>query len=243
MTASSADYLAGLYGQGASIDEFARSLPQDARVADIGAGLSDFGHQVATLRPDVSWTNVDLNYAEDRHHPQHELFRKAQDKAPENLHAVAASALALPAELRGQDIVCSYNLLTHFRRINFNLGHQALTSMVELLNDEGQLMVGPTNAKMATSERWNVTALSAGATPEEIAHALKLLTASRPARLYYNAADASGVSLFPARRFGDQGRLVVSDDGGQTRHTLASKQGVTMVARLALGLFHWNKAG
>lgn len=237
ITASSAGYLAELYGQGRSIDEFAEALPDNARIADIGAGLSDFGHQVAALRPDVLWTNVDVNYDECRRHPQFEQIAEAQKEAPKNLKFVAASVLELPAELRGQDGVYSYNLVTHLQRIDRNLGRRALTGMVELLNDEGQLMVGPTNAKMATSERWNVTALPAGATPEEITRAQELLTTSRLASLYYNAADASGVSLFPARRFGDQGGLIVSDDGGQTRHSLASAQGVTMAARLALGLF------
>lgn len=236
ITASSADYLAGLYGHGTDIDEFAGALPRGARIADIGAGLSDFGHQVAVRRPDISWVNVDINYDANRRHPQREQIVQAQAAAPKNLEFVAASVLALPAELHGQDGVYSYNLVPHLLRIDRELGNQALTGMVELLNNEGQLMVGPTNAKMATSERWNVTALPADATSEEIAHALELLATSRSARLYYNAADASGVSLFPARRFDAQGRIVVSDDGGQTVHSLASKQGVTMAARLALGL-------
>jgi ubiquinone/menaquinone biosynthesis C-methylase UbiE len=237
-TASSANYLAELYGQGAGIDDFAAALPLDARVADIGAGLSDFGHQVAARRPDVTWTNVDVNYDEGRAHPQAELIARAKATAPRNLSFVAASVFELPVERGSQDRVYSYNLVTHLQRIDRNLGRQALTGMVDLLGDGGQLMVGPTNAKMATSERWNTTTLPANATDEEITQAQKLITTSRLAGLYYNAADASGVSLFPARRFNAQGRIVVSDDGGQTVHGLASRRGATMAARLTLGLFH-----
>lgn len=236
-TASSANYLAELYGQGSEIDEFARALPQNARIADVGAGLSDFGHQVTMRRPDISWTNIDIHYEDSRDHPQQELIEQAKTTAPKNLGFVTASVLELPAELYNQDRVYSYNLVTHLQRIDHNLGRQALTGMVDMLNDGGQLMVGPTNAKMATSERWNATTLPANATAEEIADAQKLLTTSRLASLYYNAADASGVSLFPARRFNAQGGIVVSDDGGQTLYGLASKRGATMTARLALGLF------
>lgn len=236
-TASSADYLAELYGQGSGIDEFAMALPQNAHIADVGAGLSDFGHQIAVRRPDISWANVDIHYEDSRYHPQHELIEQAKATAPQNLSFVTASVLEMPDGLHGQDRVYSYNLVTHLQRIDRNLGRQALTGMLDLLNDGGRLMVGPTNAKMATSERWNATALSSNATAEEIREAQELLTTSRLASLYYNAADASGVSLFPARRFNAQGRIVVSDDGGQTVHGLMSRRGVSMTARLALGLF------
>ena len=177
-TASSADYLAELYGQGSGIDEFAMALPQNARIADVGAGLSDFGYQVAARRPDISWTNVDIHYEASRAHPQHDLIERAKAIAPQNLSFVTASALELPDELYAQDKVYSYNLVTHLQRIDRNLGRQALTGMVDLLNDGGQLMVGPTNAKMASSERWNVTTLPADASSEEITLAQELLTTS-----------------------------------------------------------------
>lgn len=239
MTASSADFLAQTYGNGSTIDEFASSLPENARIIDVGAGLSGFGAAVATRRADIRWTNLDYNYKPGV--AQSELLNEARWAAPNNLDFVRGDILDLSPEQSGRyDRAYSYNVLTHLMRIDRKLGRQALSGLVTLLNVEGELMVGPTNSKMATDERWKATTLPAGATTEEIESTQKLLTSPRITNIYYNASQASGVGIYPAKRFGPatRGKVVLSDDGGQSQYEVFSKRGLLLGSRLAAGLFH-----
>lgn len=80
----------------------------------------------------------------------------------------------------------SYNLVSHIIRIDRDLGRQALTGMGELLAEGGELVVGPTNAKMASNERWKTMSLSSDATFGDIAAAQRLLTSSN---IYYAVAQ------------------------------------------------------
>ena len=239
MTASSADFLSATYGGGMSIDAFAESLPLNATVVDVGAGLSNLGSEVAARRDDISWTNYDYNYGVPD--GVNSLLDEVKSNAPRNVAYVTGDALDFPTYMTGSyDRVYSYNLVSHLLRIKQALGDKALQGMVELLTQDGELHVGPTNAKMATDSRWKTTQLHANASEAEFAEAEKLLTSPRLASMYYYASLSSGVGVYPAKRFSQEisGKLVLSDDGGQTIHKLLSPRGVALTTRLVSGLFH-----
>lgn len=236
MTASSVEFLAEMSGEGASVEEFAGRFPENARVIDVGAGLSNFGSHIAKLRHDIRWTNLDPHY--ENPGPQANLLASAKDNAPENVEFLAGNVFELDPSLLGQyDRVFSYNMISHMLRFDRNLGRTAINSMLGLLKPDGQLSVGPTNGKMATADRWKTVTLPANATEEDIAKAEKLLTSPRLAGRYYDASLVSGVGAYPKKRFNpDAGKgIVLSDDGGQTTHSLLSPRGLQLAARLAAG--------
>lgn len=241
MTASNESFLAEIYGDGATIDEFAASLPEGARIYDAGAGLSTFGTEVAQRNRGIHWTNADINYGRSDH-VSHPLVRAAIDAAPPNVRYVQSDVLQLPGDESGSyHRVYSYNLVTHLTRIDRGLGRQAIWGMVGLLdpNTDSRLHIGPTNAKMASNERWAATTLTPNATEEDVEGALDLLTSSRAANVYYRASYRSGVGIYPASRFSPEakGGVVLSDNGGETYHRLLSKEGAKLGGRLVLGLF------
>lgn len=238
LTASSGEFLAGVYGDGATIDAFADSLPENARVIDVGAGLSTFGAEVAARRDDVQWTNYDINYNRTGH-VSYEAVRRAVEAAPQNLRFVTGNVLTIPDDMRhAYDRAYSYNLVTHLLRIRRSLGGQALENIVGLLDEHGESKIGPTNAKMATSERWGAATLPADASEAQITAVRQQLTSPHLANWYYRASLSSGVGVYPSGRFapGESG-LVLSDDGGETHHKLLSKRGLALTGRLASGLF------
>jgi Methyltransferase domain len=111
-TQRSAETLAQLHGF-ESLDAFVDSLPQDARVLDIGAGVSTFGRDVAKERPDITWVNFDFSYLEER-----VMQRVTQDpNTPPNLLHIAGDAKNIDGipelEPESFDAVLSYWLLPH----------------------------------------------------------------------------------------------------------------------------------
>lgn len=107
-TARSADKLARRHGF-ENLAELAESLPAKANVLDIGAGASPFGREVAALRPDISWTNVDYSYRDPA------ILAEASHEAPDNLRFVAGDATQLETlcEPESADAVFSYWLMPH----------------------------------------------------------------------------------------------------------------------------------
>lgn len=65
-TDRSAEMLACKHGS-EGVAQLAETLPQGARILDVGAGASPFGKEVAILRPDISWTNFDYSYQDPRY--------------------------------------------------------------------------------------------------------------------------------------------------------------------------------
>lgn len=230
MTASSAEYLAQQYAD-LSVDEFVRSLPAEAYVVDFAAGGSDFGAQVARRLPNAHWVNFDIQYDNpDKVDP----LRAA---APTNLAFMTGDILAIPETLRGRyDRAFSYNYLPHVLRVDRELGRKAVRGMLGVLKPTGSLALGPTNAKMNSSARWNTVELAADASTEAIEDALDVMTAPRPAARVYDAMAISGVGIYPAGRFepGKRG-LVLSSDGGETLHRPLSSKGLLLAGKLAVG--------
>lgn len=230
MTASSGEYLAKIYGRGASLQEFSACLPQNARIADVGAGRSNFGALVADRRPDIEWTNFDIQYSEGAE------LTSLQQHAPNNVEYVQVDALNLPQKFHGRfNRVFSYHLVFHLLLESRELGQTALTSMLGLLNKDGILSIGPTNSATFHGER-RVIDLEADATRHEIDEALDRLTASRFVRRTILAMNTSGTRVFPARRFDPNQKLplpvICDDENSSSWHYPFSREGAKLAGRL-----------
>lgn len=128
-----------------SLEQFADSLPNNAYVADIGAGLSRLGHDVAAMRPDIRWVNIDPSY--DLTH----IYKLAEKDMPENLSLLSASVFEEGrdvAAMSGQlDLVFSYWLLPHLSIDDWGEAKKAVAAMFSLLNSTGMLKIGPVRTR------------------------------------------------------------------------------------------------
>jgi hypothetical protein len=133
-------FLAKQYGFDSAV-RFADALPEKAIVIDVGAGISRLGHFVTKHRPDITWVNADLAYANP------EMLAEASKDAPDNLEFVAGDVIAFSPELhsfRGKaDRVYSYWMMPHLSLNNMTLAEKAAGTMWELLKPGGQLAIGP----------------------------------------------------------------------------------------------------
>ncbi|HVX57230.1 MAG TPA: hypothetical protein VHA37_05855, partial [Candidatus Saccharimonadales bacterium] len=102
MTQRGPETLSRFYGFG-SAQELADSLPPEAQVVDAGAGASTFGHTIAGLRPDISWTNLDTAYKEG------EALDSLKETAPPNLHFVRGSILEAAQHLEPESFDRTYS--------------------------------------------------------------------------------------------------------------------------------------
>lgn len=123
-----------------SVAAFAASLPKAAVVIDVGAGWSRLGHEVASMRPDVRWTNVDPCYASSK-------VAEAGEDLPPNLTLLASDIVQGSAEFKAlkssADLVYSYWLLPHLSLESEAPARAAVEHMYELLKPTGKLVVGP----------------------------------------------------------------------------------------------------
>lgn len=233
MSGSSAEYLAGIYGEGMTVQELAGLLPRNACVIDIASGLSNFGLALATLRQDIRVVNLDIQYDD------HSKISSLLDDAPANLSYLAADALKLPDELRGQfDYAFSYNFYSHVMRAGKDLGASALAGAVELLKPHGSFFVGPTNSRATSEKRWNAHVVDSPCAGKElnpalIAETAKILGTPKWLNPLYNAMYATGIGIYPRRRFepGTKG-WVLSTDSGKNITPLFSGRGFAMALRL-----------
>lgn len=124
-----------------SVKAFAVSLAKGAVVADVGAGVSQFGHSVTQLRPDVVWVNIDPCYADQK------ILQAASTNAPDSLRFFAddiVKGFKRPKELEnGADLVFSYWLLPHLSVEDDQVAAKAVGEMYDLLKPGGTLAIGP----------------------------------------------------------------------------------------------------
>jgi SAM-dependent methyltransferase len=130
--------LARYYGY-ESASDLANSLPVGARIIDIGAGISDFGRVIASMRPDVAVTYFDLRYNNA------ELLAKAQgDKVLQNVSYMQGDILEIeqsPLKLASYDRVFSSRLIPHIDLEDVDLARKAISNMGKLLNPDGEMMI------------------------------------------------------------------------------------------------------
>jgi len=122
-----------------SVSQLAESLPENARVLDVGAGASPFGKEVAALRPDITWTNFDYSY----HDPA--ILGEVTQGAPSNIEFVAGDAtrLAEAYEPETFDAVFSYWLLPHLSIDNPEPALAAAKAIFNVTKSGGLISVGP----------------------------------------------------------------------------------------------------
>jgi len=124
-----------------SLQDFATSLPKNAVVADVGAGLSRLGHHVAELRADITWVNIDPCFKDKG------ILENVRRNLPANVTLYdgnIVNGFKPPKELKkGVDIVFSYWLLPHLSLESDEPAKKACKHMLELLKPSGRLIVGP----------------------------------------------------------------------------------------------------
>lgn len=119
------------------IASLAASLPQNAVIIDVGAGLSQFGDDVVRIRRDVGWVNVDPFYA-------HSSTDKPKDSKVKYLPVDIVEPGKLLKDLTGKaDTVYSYWMLPHLSLDGHEPAIKAIRHMYSLLCDDGMLIVGP----------------------------------------------------------------------------------------------------
>lgn len=121
------------------VASFAADLPSGASVLDVGAGRSTFGHEVAALRDDISWLNVDQHGRSITGSPDE------RSAVPSNLEFLAANVLDLPEALAGRrfDQVLSYWMLPYITLAGRDLGLLAAKNMLSAAKPEGKISIGP----------------------------------------------------------------------------------------------------
>lgn len=137
-TERSAELLAKKHGF-ENLAQLAESLPQDAKVLDVGAGASPFGNEVAALRPDVTWVNFDYSYYDPA------ILEDVTKGAPENVEYVAGDATKLTEvyEPESFDAVYSYWLLPHLSLDTPGPAVETAKAMYDVTKPGGTLSVGP----------------------------------------------------------------------------------------------------
>lgn len=200
-TERSAGILARRYGY-ASVAALADSLPPDARVLDVGAGASSLGREIARLRPDVRWTNLDFSYYDTQ------ILDDVSKGAPSNLTFVAGDATQLDVSVSfgSMDAVFSYWLLPHLSLYDQKTALTAARQMYVAAKPGGVLAIGPRVHPMLhpaslTGRSWRITkgeGMTAEAFGCEVLRRTQLSAASRHVRKAFNAA---AFELFGTSRY------------------------------------------
>lgn len=193
-TKRSARLLSRVYGY-KNPAELAASLPDEAVIADFGAGHSKFGKTIVGLRDDITWVNVDPRYVSFR-------GRRFQKKAPEGLHYLAGDVLN-PSLAEGTfDRVFSSALLPHIVMTSRDLAIGGVHNMAGLLKENGELSTaGFVNSRRQISPDRiiSVTAEQYHADPEAVAsQVVDVMTLPRHFAALQKASnvifDAAGVN-------------------------------------------------
>jgi hypothetical protein len=132
-----------LYHGYESVNQLAESLPENANVLDAGAGDSSLGREVATLRPDIQWTNFDYSY--------YSLVPDSTTKdCPPNLSLQAGDITKLNEfyEPESFDATFSYWMLPHMSLESDEPVREAAKQMFIATKLDGLLSIGPDLAKI-----------------------------------------------------------------------------------------------
>ncbi|HUD07405.1 MAG TPA: class I SAM-dependent methyltransferase [Candidatus Saccharimonadales bacterium] len=141
-TPRSADMLAKKHGF-ESVAQLTDSLPANARVLDVGSGASNFGSEVASLRPDISWTNFDYSYNDP------DILEHASKHAPGNVQYIPGDATKLQEAYGAEtfDAVFSYWMIPHLSIDHTAPAIEAVKAMFSVTKTGGILSIGPISNK------------------------------------------------------------------------------------------------
>ena len=207
-TGRGAEALARKHGY-KNLASLVRSLPPKAKVLDVGAGASPLGKEIALLRPDIHWTNLDFGYYDKQ------ILDEAKKGAPPNLKLVAGDVTRLEAFVKpnSMDAVFSYFLFPHLSTYDEQLALAAAKQVYATLKPGGVSVIGPRlrpwfhpAGKEGTS--WRATKssqLTAEAYGREVLRQTLLSAFSRYIRRAFNAAV---FEVFGTSRYLKGGSLV-----------------------------------
>lgn len=124
--------------EGVSFEQLAAGLPEHAFVADIGAGGSRFGVNIAALRPDISWINVDPRYESSAPFADEVARQLAEVPLLPNVRYIAAKAESLRGFRKASldRIYCSA-VMPHLILDSPRIAERAVHRMARLLKPEG----------------------------------------------------------------------------------------------------------
>lgn len=142
-TDRTAEVLARRHGY-RSLKNLAESLPRHANVLDIGAGASTLGKEVADLRSDIHWTNLDYSYHDKQ------ILQNVSRDAPPNLKFVAGDAAKLDDYIKpaSMDAVFSYWLFPHLASYDKEIALAAASQLYNATKTDGLMVVGPSKSPM-----------------------------------------------------------------------------------------------
>jgi len=193
ITASTAEFLVKAYGA-SSVEAFSKALPQSANVLDVGAGDSELGRVVAGFRPDITWTNLDIEYSPS-------VLSRLENGAPRNLKFMNADILdsnSLPKN--SFDRVYAFWILPHLGLEDPLLVKTAMVNMLGFLKEStaSELVVGPLVAKRTgqSSANYLTTTLSKKMSEKELATIANDCTFPKERAGYYRAINRAGLATF-----------------------------------------------
>lgn len=140
-TDRTADVLAYRHGY-KSLKNLAESLPRHANALDVGAGASTLGKEVAKLRPDIHWTNLDYSYYDKQ------ILQDASQGTPPNLKFIAGDAAKLDEFIKpaSMDVVLSYWLFPHLASYDRETALIAASQLYKVAKTGGLMLVGPSKS-------------------------------------------------------------------------------------------------
>jgi hypothetical protein len=136
----SANYLSHCYGF-ENPQALAAEIPPNGAVLDVGAGRSPLGRVVAACRPDITWTNFDQYYRDEK------VVQELSAIAPANVKHVAGDILNPPSFISDQTWhrLYSYWMFPYLSLEEREPAHRAALMMLTLADkDEGIVRAGPT---------------------------------------------------------------------------------------------------
>lgn len=233
-THRSAESLARAHGF-ESVAELARQLPKDAKVIDVGAGASPFGVEVAKLRPDITWVNLDYSYSDP------DIIEDVSKDAPPNVEFFEGDATKLADMYDPQtfDAVFSYWLLPHMSLDEPGPAKAAAEAMYTITKIGGMISVGPRNDAtrrlFSGSDTLNYESRSSEEFADKIVAGTKLSKSASYLQKLINetATPFFGTSRY-AKREGKQKQIYDPNTGEYI--PLSSKEGVKIRGRLAIEL-------
>jgi len=200
-TDRSAETLARRHGY-ETVAKLAASLPQHAKVLDVGAGASTLGHAVAQLRPDVHWVNLDFSYHDKQ------ILRDVSRSTPPNLEFIAGDVTHLDEFIKpaSMDAVFSYWLFPHLSLYDPQTALMAAEQIYKAAKPGSMLVVGPRRQPIfhpATlfSRSWQTRkdeTLTAETYSREILRQSQLSAPNRKVRI---ALDTAADELFGTSRY------------------------------------------
>lgn len=121
-----------------SLGRLVGTLPEGAKIIDVGAGRSNFGQVVASMRSDIQWDSFDTCYADKS------ILGKLQEQYDKVRYIPGDIRRPLPRDLVGAyDRVFSYWLLPHLSGIPGRGAEQAVSNMIRMLGSSGRMYFGP----------------------------------------------------------------------------------------------------